>query len=85
MIYFDHAATTPMKQEALEAMLPYFSASFANASSGYAAARETRSAIDRARRQVAGAIGAKVSEIYFTSGGTEANNWAIMGYAHANP
>lgn len=85
MIYLDHAATTPMKQEALEAMLPYFSASFANASGGYAAARETRSAIDRARRQVAGAIGAKDSEIYFTSGGTEANNWAIMGYAHANP
>lgn len=85
MIYLDHAATTPLRQEALEAMLPYFSASFANASSGYAAARETRGAIDRARRQVAGAIGAKDSEIYFTSGGTESNNWAIMGYAHANP
>lgn len=85
MIYLDHAATTPMKQEAIEAMLPYFSASFANASSGYASARETRSVIDRARRQIASAIGAKDAEIYFTSGGTEANNWAIMGYAHANP
>jgi len=85
MIYLDHAATTPLSAEALEAMMPYFSGSFANASSGYAAARETRSAIDRARRQVAAAIGAKDSEVYFTSGGTEANNWAIMGYAHANP
>ena len=85
LIYLDHAATTPMKQEAIEAMLPFFSVSFANASGGYAAARETRGAIDRARRQVAGAIGARAAEIYFTSGGTEANNWAIMGYAHANP
>jgi len=85
MIYLDHAATVPLRNEALEAMLPFFSASFANASSGYAAARETRGAIDRARKQVARAIGAKESEIYFTSGGTEANNWAIEGYARANP
>jgi len=85
MIYLDHAATTPMKQEALEAMLPFFSVSFANASGGYAAARQSRSAIDHARRQTARAIGAKDSEVYFTSGGTEANNWAIMGYAHAHP
>jgi len=85
MIYLDHAATTPMKPEALEAMLPYYSVSFANASSGYAAARETRGAVDRARKQVAASIGAKDTEIYFTSGGTEANNWAIMGYAHAKP
>lgn len=85
MIYLDHGATTPLRKEALEAMLPYFSDSFANASGGYATARETRAAIDRARRQTAQAIGAKDSEIYFTSGGTEANNWAIAGYAHAHP
>ncbi len=85
MIYLDHAATAPVRKEALEAMLPYFSASFANASSGYAAARTARSAIDRARRRVAKAIGANDREVYFTSGGTEANNWAILGYAHANP
>ena len=85
MIYLDHAATTPLRKEALEAMLPYFSDSFANASSGYAAARTVRSAIDCARRQVAKAICARESEVYFTSGGTEANNWAILGYAHANP
>lgn len=85
MIYLDHAATAPVRKEALEAMLPYFADSFANASSGYAAARTTRSAIDRARRQVANAIGARDNEIYFTSGGTEANNWAILGFAHANP
>jgi len=85
MIYLDHAATTPLRQEALEAMLPYFSESFANASSGYTAARQTRSAIDKVRRQVAQVIGSKDNEIYFTSGGTEANNWAILGFAHANP
>lgn len=85
MIYLDHGATTPMRREALEAMIPYFSNSFANASSGYAAARETRAAIDHARRQVAQAICVRDSEIYFTSGGTEANNWAIMGFAHAHP
>ena len=85
MIYFDHAATTPLRSEVLEAMLPYFCASFANASAGYAAARETRAAIDRARRQTAQAIGARDNEIYFTSGGTEANNWAITGFAAAHP
>jgi len=66
-------------------MLPYFSEAFANASGGYSAARETRGAIDRARRSTSSAIGAKDSELYFTSGGTEANNWAIMGFAHTNP
>lgn len=85
MIYLDHAATTPVGDEVLAAMLPYFSQRFANVSSGYAAARETRTAIDRARSEVAAAIGAKPGEIYFTSGGSESDNWALMGIASAHP
>ena len=85
MIYLDHAATTPIRAEALDAMLPYFSERFANASSGYAPARDARRAMDVARAQVASAIGAKNSEIYFTSGGSEADNWAVFGIASANP
>lgn len=85
MIYLDHAATTPVRNEALAAMLPYFSQSFANASSGYAQARESRQAIDCARGEVADAIGANRSEIYFTSGGSESDNWALMGVTAAQP
>ena len=75
----DHAATTALRPRALEAMLPYFSQRCANASGSYVAAREARAAIDSARGQVAQAIGARPSEIFFTSGGTEADNWAITG------
>ena len=85
MIYLDHAATAPVRAEVLECMLPYFSVSFVNPSSGYCAAREARKAIDAARRQVAESIGAKREEIYFTSGGSEADNWALMGCATAHP
>lgn len=84
MIYFDHAATTPVRDEVLSAMLPYFSLRFANANGSYAQAREARAAIDRARSEVAAAIGARPVEIYFTSGGSEANNWALMGTASAH-
>lgn len=84
MIYLDHAATVPVREDVLKMMLPYFSASFANSSSGYMAARETRKAIDSARNQVAKAIGAKREEIYFTSGGSEADNWALKGCAAAH-
>lgn len=85
MIYLDHAATVPVKKEVLEAMLPYFSAAFANPSSAYQAARETRKAIDIARHQIANAIGAKREEVFFTSGGSESDNWAVMGSAAAQP
>ena len=85
MIYLDHAATTALRADVLEQMLPYMQGSFANASGTYAAARRNRSAIDGARAQVAHAIGADPEEIYFTSGGTEANNWAIFGAARAYP
>ena len=84
MINFDHAATTPLRKEALEAMLPYFKDQFANASGTYVAARQTRSAIDRARRQIAEAIGANPGEIYLTSGGSEADNWALVGCLRAS-
>ena len=79
LINMDHAATAALRPQALEAMLPYFTGCFANASGSYGAAREARAAIDRARAQVAQAIGAKPSEIFFTSGGTESDNWAIRG------
>lgn len=85
LIYLDHAATTPVKDEVLVSMLPYFTAQFANASSGYAQARDSRAAIDRARGEIAGAIGAKKAEVHFTSGGSEADNWAIFGTAAATP
>lgn len=79
----DHAATTPVKPQVIEAMLPFFSASYANASGNYTAARQARKAIDDARGKIAEAIGAKRSEIYFTSGGSESDNWALAGIVHA--
>lgn len=85
VIYLDHAATTPVRPEVAAAMAPFYEDSFANASSSYAAARASRRAIDQARAQVAAAIGAKRSEIYFTSGGSEADNWAMFGAAAACP
>ena len=81
MIDLDHAATTRLREEALAAMMPYLTQRYANASGSYAAAREARAAIDRARAQVAAAIGAQPGEIVFTSGGTEADNWAVFGAA----
>ena len=81
MIYFDHAATTPVKPEVLEAMLPYFSEKYGNASSVYKPAQENKKAIDNARRVVAQLLGAQPNEIFFTSGGTESDNWALRGIA----
>lgn len=83
-IYLDHAATTPVKREVLEAMLPCFSEKFGNPSSIYSIGRESRKALDEARDQVANAIGAQPKEIYFTSGGSESDNWALKGVAYAN-
>ncbi len=82
-VYMDHAATTPVRPEVARAMLPYFSERFGNPSSLYALAREAKEAVEEARGQVAAAIGATPEEIYFTSGGTEADNWAIKGTAAA--
>ncbi len=83
-VYVDHSATTPVRREVLDAMLPYFTENFGNASTVYAEGRETKKAISLAREQVAKAIGADVKEIFFTGSGTEADNWAIRGAAYAN-
>lgn len=82
-IYLDHAATTPVAAEVLEAMLPYFSVCWGNASAVYATGREARSAVEKARKQVAEAIGAQPQEICFTSGGSESDNQAVRGTAYA--
>ncbi|MFZ5989787.1 MAG: cysteine desulfurase NifS [Bacillota bacterium] len=84
LIYLDHAATTPVSPEVLEAMLPYFTEKFGNASSIYSIGRESKKAIEEAREKVAKAIGAQAREIFFTGSGTEADNWAIKGVAYAN-
>ncbi|ABS56639.1 aminotransferase, class V [Methanoregula boonei 6A8] len=84
IIYMDHSATTYTKENVVEAMLPYFTRHFGNPSSIYGIARYTKQAIDTARAQVAKAIGAEPDEIYFTSGGSESDNWAIKGVAYAN-
>lgn len=83
-IYLDHAATTPVKPEVVEAMLPYFTQNFGNPSSVYQVAQINKRAIDEARETIARHIGANTNEIFFTSGGTEADNWAIKGIAEAN-
>jgi len=83
-IYMDHSATTPVKKEVLEAMIPYFSEKFGNPSSIYSLGRESKKAIEEAREKTAKALGANPSEIYFTSGGSESDNWAIKGVAYAN-
>lgn len=84
VIYLDHAATTPARPEVVEAMLPYFHDRFGNPSSIYRIARESRKVVESARESVARALGAEPGEIYFTSGGTESDNWAIKGVAFAN-
>jgi cysteine desulfurase len=84
IIYMDHSATTYIKEEVVDAMLPYFTRHFGNPSSIYGIARDSKQAIDTARAQVAKAIGAEPDEIYFTSGGSESDNWAIKGVAYAN-
>ena len=76
-IYFDNAATTPLDPEVLEAMLPFFTEKFGNPSSIYSYGRETRMAIENARRSVAKILNARPGEIFFTSGGTESTNTAI--------
>jgi cysteine desulfurase len=83
-IYLDHAATTPTRPEVVEAMLPYFTDAFGNASSIYSYGQEARRAVEEARIKVAGLIGARGEEIIFTSGGTEADNHALKGVAYAN-
>jgi cysteine desulfurase len=82
-IYLDHSATTPIRPEVLEAMHPYFTDIFGNASSIHAFGQKAKKALEEARERVARLIGAQPSEIVFTSGGTEADNLAIKGAALA--
>jgi cysteine desulfurase len=82
-IYLDHAATTPMREEVLDAMLPYLTEHFGNASSPHATGRRARQGLDEAREGIAAILGAKPREIVFTSGGSEADNLAIKGAAWA--
>lgn len=84
IIYADNSATTPMAPQVLEQMLPYYTEHFGNPSSIYSIGREAKEAIEKARLQVAEALGAKADEIFFTSSGTEADNWALKGVAFAN-
>lgn len=84
MIYMDHSATTPVKKEVLDEMLPYFSEYYGNPSSIYQLSNQSKIAIDTARQRVAKALGAKKTEIYFTGGGSESDNWAIKGVAFKN-
>lgn len=80
-VYMDHAATTFTKPEVAEAMLPFLKEHFGNPSSLYSIGREGKEAVETAREQLAKALGANPEEIYFTSGGTESDNWAIKGTA----
>src|SRR4051794_7944537 len=82
-IYLDHSATTPLRSEALEAMLPYLSGEFGNASSTHAFGRKARAALDDAHERIAHRIGAEAREIVLTSGGTEALNLGLKGAAWA--
>ena len=78
-VYLDYSATTPVKREVLEAMLPYFTEFYGNPSSLYSIGQKSKDAINTARAQVAALIGAREDEIFFTGSGTETDNWAIIG------
>lgn len=83
LIYLDNAATTKTCKEAVDAMLPYFTQHFGNASSVYSLGSESKNAITKAREFIASTLGAKTNEIYFTAGGSESDNWALKATAEA--
>ena len=82
--YFDHAATTPVKDEVLNEMLPFFNEKYGNPSSLYTLGREAKRGIEEARKRVATLINCEPSEVYFTAGGSESDNMAIKGIAYLN-
>lgn len=84
LIYMDHSATTPVREEVLEAMLPYYKDQYGNPSSLHSQGRVVRQAVEEARQLVADALGVGTAEIYFTAGGTESNNIALRGTAKKN-
>jgi cysteine desulfurase len=83
-VYLDHAATTPAHPKVVEAMLPYFTVKFGNPSNLHDMGREAKNAVEEARAKTAALIGAKPEEVFFTSSGTESNNFALKGLAQAN-
>ena len=83
-IYLDNAATTPVRKEVLEAMLPYFREEYGNASSVYSLGRNSKKALEASRETIAACFGAKPEEIFFTSCGSESDNWALRGVTFAN-
>ena len=83
-IYFDNSATTPIKTEVLNAMMPFLTTQYGNASSLYSIGRKSKQAIEKARKQVAELIKCNSNEVYFTAGGSESDNIALKGFAHAN-
>ncbi|WP_199242643.1 cysteine desulfurase family protein [Desulfosporosinus fructosivorans] len=83
IVYVDNAATTALSDKALEAMLPYFGKHYANPSAIHNYGSDAKAALERSRRLIASAIGAKNNEIFFTSGGTESDNWALRGIVEA--
>ena len=85
MIYLDNNATTPLAPSVLEAMLPFLGGAYGNPSSSHSAGRDARQAVEKARGSVANLLSADASEIVFTSGGTESDNWAIRGTLEARP
>ena len=80
-VYADNAATTPVSQKVVEAIIPYMTEHYGNPSSLYEVGQVAHKAVEKARQQVADALGADSKEIFFTSGGSEADNWAIRGAA----
>jgi len=82
-IYFDYSATTPVDKQVLDAMLPYFTEFYGNASSIHQFGQEAHEAMDKSRKKIAAKINANYDELIFTSGGTESDNLAIKGVAHA--
>lgn len=84
IIYMDNAATTKPRKEVVEAMMPYLEEYYANPSSIYGIAMENQKVIEESRKKIADTLGAEPEEIYFTAGGSEADNWALKGVAHAN-
>ena len=84
VIYLDNAATTKMREEVLDEMIPYFVEKYGNASSIYSVGRDSRAVLDEKRAVIASILGAKDKEIFFTGGGSESDNWAIKGVAFAN-
>jgi len=84
LVYMDNSATTPVKEEVVEAMLPYFTEYYGNPSSVYSLGNKSKVALEESRETIANHINSKARELFFTAGGTEADNWALKGIAYAN-